>query len=198
MAQSPAGGEQPGLHAVLRFLRGVIFAQQIAQFGAGHLALEFGAREHRGEETVLIEQHAFVEGHVGDANGAFVAQRRIVAEDGDFVNRAGFIRVEAAMAVVIANGVGGAQIRHPSGFEQRDQPRLMLAGYRDRPRDRERQRASHADGAIENLVDAAQIRAAERGQAMREEFVEGGTFIHPPDANVPAGGVGIVRDFLRH
>ncbi len=139
----------------MRFLRGVIFAQQIAQLRARHLALEFGAREHGGKEAVLIEQHAFVEGHVGHANGAFIAQRRIVGKDGDFVNRAGFIRVETAVSVVIANRVRRAQIRHPPRFEQRQQPRLMLAGYGDRARDGERERASHADGAVENLIDTA-------------------------------------------
>ena len=55
-----------------------------------------------------------------------------------------------------------------------------------------------ADGAIEYLVDAAQIGAAERRQAMREKLVEGGAFIHPPDANVPAGGMGVVGIFRRH
>ena len=77
------------------------------------------------------------------------------------------MRVQAAVAVVIAHRVGGAEIGDPAGFEQRNQPRLMLAGNRDRTGNRQRQRAAHADGLIENRVDAAQERSAERGEAVR-------------------------------
>ena len=91
-----------------------------------------GRASTRGEEAVLVQQDAFVEGHVGDADGAFVAQRGVVAEDGNFVDGAGLVGVQAAVAVVVADGVGGAQVRHPAGFEQRDQPGLVLAGDRDR------------------------------------------------------------------
>ena len=153
--------------------------------------LELGPRQDGAEEAVLVEQHAFVEGHVGDADGAFVAQRGVVAVDGDFVDGAGFVGVQAAMAVVIADGVGGAQIGHPAGFEQRDQPRLVLAGNGDRPRDGQRQRAAHADGAVQNLVDAPQVGAAERRQAVREKLVQRVALIHAPRANVAA----LVRAF---
>ena len=111
------------------FLLGVEGAQAIAQLGAGHAALEFGTQQHRGQELVLIEQHVLVERHVGDANGVLVAQRAVVAPDGDFEHRIA-MGVEAAMAVVIADRIGGRQIRDPSGFEQRDQPGLMLAARR--------------------------------------------------------------------
>ena len=49
----------------------------------------------------------------------------------------------------------------------------MLAGNRDRPGNRKRQRAAHADRAIENAVDPPQNRAAESGQAMLENLVDG-------------------------
>ncbi len=100
-----------------------------------------------------------------------VAQRGIVAEDRNFVDRIGPVRVQAAMPVVIADGVGGADVSHPSGLEQRDEPRLVLAGDGDRPGDGERQRAAHADGAIENRIDAPQIGAAEGGQTVAENLV---------------------------
>ena len=66
--------EQARGHAVAPLLRGVIGAQPVAQFGAGHLLLKLGTRQAGGQETVLIEQHVLVERHVGDANGAFLAQ----------------------------------------------------------------------------------------------------------------------------
>ena len=172
------GGEQAGLHAVLFFLRGVVFSEQVAQFGPGHLALEFGAGENGGEEAVLVQQDAFVEGHVGDADGSLVAQGGVVAVDGDFVDGAGLVGVEAAMTVVIADRVGSAEVGHPAGFEQRDQPGVLLAGYRDRSGDGQGERAAHADGGVQNLVDAAQIGSAEGRQAVEEEFVHGAALVH--------------------
>ena len=101
---SPAG------RARRRFalLFGVELAQAIAQFGAGHGALKFGTRERGGEEAVLIKQNVFIERHVGDANGALIAQCAVVAPDGHFENRIA-MGIQAAMAVVIADGVGGAE-----------------------------------------------------------------------------------------
>ena len=182
-----AGGEQARRDAVPLLLRGVVLAQQVAQFGAGHLVLEFGRREHGAEEAVLVEQHAFVERHIGDADGALVAQRGIVAEDGDFVDGAGLVGVQAAVAVVVADGVGGAEVGHPAGFEQRNQPGLVLAGDGDRPGDGEGERAAHADGAVEDLVNAAQIGAAEGRQAMREKFVQRVALVHSADPDITAG-----------
>ena len=87
------------------------------------------------------------------------------------------MRVERAVAVVIADGVGGGKIRHPAGFEQRNQPRLMLAGDRDRTRDRHRERAALADGVIEDGVNAPQERPAERGKAVRDQLAERVAFV---------------------
>jgi hypothetical protein len=44
----------------------------------------------------------------------------------------------------------------------------MLPRYRDGAGNRQRERTAHAYGAVENLINAAEICAAERGQAMRE------------------------------
>ena len=57
----------------------------------------------------------------------FIAQRGIVAEDRNFVDGLAAVLVQTAVAIVIANRVGGAEVRNPAGFEQRNQPRLMLA-----------------------------------------------------------------------
>ncbi len=65
--------------------------------------------------------------------------------------------------VVIADGVGGADVSHPSGLKQRDEPRQVLAGDGDRPGDGEREAGVRADGAVKNRIDAAQIGAAEGG-----------------------------------
>ena len=185
---------RPGRHAVPSLLRGVVRAQQVAQFGAGHLALKLGPRQHGAEEAVLIEQHAFVERHVGDADGAFVAQRAIVAEDGHLVDRPRPIGIQAAVAVVVANRVGGAEVGDPTGFEQRDQPGLVLAGDRNGAGNRQGQRAAHADGPVENLVNAPQVRAAERRQAMREQIVESVALVHAADAHVATV---VVRPLVR-
>ena len=74
-----------------------------------------------------------------------VAQRAVVAEDGDLVDRVVVVRVEAAVAVVVADGVGGAEVGDPAGLEQRDQPGLVLAGDGDRPGDGQGERAARAD-----------------------------------------------------
>ena len=192
------GGEQAGGHAVLLLLRGVVFAEQVAEFGAGHFALEFGAGQHGAEEAILIQQDAFVEGHVGDADGALVAQGGVVAEDGDLVNGAGLVGVQAAMAVVIADGVGSAEVGHPAGFEQRDEPRMVLSGNRDGAGDGQRQRATHADGAVQDLVDAAQIGPAEGRQAVDEEFVHGAAFVHAARLDVSARTATLMVLFVGH
>ena len=62
--------------------------------------------------------------------------------------------IQAAVAIVIANGIGGAEIGNPSGFEQRNQPGLMLARDRHGPGYRQGQRASLADGGIKDGIDA--------------------------------------------
>src|SRR6185437_8453843 len=60
---------------------------------------------------------------VTDMDGALVTQRAVVAPDGDFEHWIA-MGVEAAVTVVVADGVGGAEIRDPAGFKQWNQPRL--------------------------------------------------------------------------
>ena len=91
------------------------------------------------------------------------------------------MRVETAVAVVIADRVGGRKIRDPSRFEQRNQPRLMLAGDRHRTGNRERQRAAHADGLVENRVNPPQKCSAERRETVRDQFVQRVAFIDASD-----------------
>ena len=172
--------------------------KQVAQLGAGHLALEFRAGEHGGEEAVLVEQDAFVEGHVGDADGALVAQGGVVAVDGDFVDGSGLVGVEAAMAIVIADGVGGAEVGDPTGFEQGNQPGLMLAGYGDGPGDGQGEGAAHADGAVEDLVNPAQIGSAKGRQAVQEDFFKGTALIDSTGLDVAARAGTLVLRFVGH
>src|SRR6185503_15325870 len=126
-------------------LRGVIFSEQVAHLGAGHFVLELRTGEHRAYEAILVEEHALVECHIGDANRAFFAKGGIVAMDRNLMNRSGLMIVQTAMAVVIADRVRGAEVRYPSGFEQGDQPGVMLAGNRDWTRDRQGHRTTHSD-----------------------------------------------------
>jgi hypothetical protein len=87
--------------------------------------------QHGGQETILIHEHVLIERHVGHPDGLFVAQRAVIAEDRHFVNGI-LVMVEAAVAVVIADCVGCAEIGDPSGLEERDQPGLVLARHRHR------------------------------------------------------------------
>ena len=157
-----AGGEQALFDAQRLFLLPVITAQKIAKFGACHFALKFGEAQQGGQEFVLIKQHVFVERHVSYADGTLVAECSIIAENGHFKHGVA-VRVEAAMAVVITDGVGSAEVGNPAGFEQRNQPGLMLARDSDRTGDGKRKRAAHADGAIEDGINSAKICAAKCG-----------------------------------
>jgi len=67
------GREQPRFDAASLFLPPIDTAQAVAQLGAGHLVLEVGMGEHSRQELVLVKQNVFIEGHVGDADGALVA-----------------------------------------------------------------------------------------------------------------------------
>ena len=162
----------------------VMRAQQVAQLGAGHLLLELRALQAGGEEPVLVEQHVFVERHVGDANGASRRAARRRRRRSALRGPGRRCGVQAAVAVVIADRVRGAQIGHPAGLEQRDQPRLMLARHRHRTGDRQRQRAARADGPSRMRVNPPQKRPAERRQAVPEHLVESLAFVDT--ANVDA------------
>ena len=94
------------------------------------------------------------------------------------------MRIQAAVAVVVAGRVGGRKIGDPARFEQRDQPRLMLAADRDRARDGERQRAARSDGAVEDRIDAAKERSAERREAVGEQLIQRFDFIDAADADL--------------
>ena len=96
------------------------------------------------------------------------------------------MRIEAAVAVVVAGGIGGGKIRDPARFEQRDQPGLMLAADRDRTGNGERQRAARSDGAIEDRIDAAEKRSSERGEAVGEQLIERFTLVDAADADLGA------------
>src|SRR5690348_1045641 len=96
--------------------------------------------------------------------------------------------VETAVAVVIADRVGGAEIRDPAGFEQRNQPGLVLAGDGHGPGHGESERAAHADGPIDNGVDAAQKGAAEGRETVPDQLVQRVAFIDAPHLNA-----GVVR-----
>jgi hypothetical protein len=95
------------------------------------------------------------------------------------------MRAQAAMSIVIADSVGGAEIAHPSGLQQRDQPGLMLPGNGDRARYGEGQRTSHADRLVQNGVDTPQERPAERGETMRNKLMERFAFIDAANFYAP-------------
>src|ERR1019366_6505414 len=60
------------------------------------------------------------------------------------------------------------------------------------------ERAAHANGAVQDLVDAAQEGAAEGRQAVREDVVEAGAFIDAADVDVMTVFRGHLLDSIRH
>ena len=158
-----ASRKQAGSHSIGAFLLRIEGAEPVAHLRAGHGALEFRTPQRRAQKFVLIQQNILVERHVGDANRALVAQCAVVAPNRNFEDRIA-MRIQAAMAVVIADCVCGAEIRYPAGFEQRNQPRLMLPRHRHRSGNRQRQRAAEADRFIQDGVNAAQKRASKGGK----------------------------------
>ena len=70
------------------------------------------------------------------------------------------------MAVVVADGVGGGEVGYPAGFQERDQPGLVLAGDGDGSGYGDGEGAALADGVVEDGVDAAEEGAAECGEAV--------------------------------
>ena len=115
--QPIACGQQSRLDAIAVLLLRIISAQPVSQFRTGHLLLEFRPQQYRCEELILIEQDRLVESHVGHADHAFIPQFAIVAEDRHFIDGIFGVLVQAAVAVVIADGVGRAEIRYPAGLE---------------------------------------------------------------------------------
>ena len=148
-------GQQTLGHSIVFFLRCEMGPQPIAKFGAGHLTLKFRKQQDRCQETILIKQHVFVKRHIRYSNRTFVAQRTIIAPDWNLVNRAFAMRVQTAMAVVIAHRIGCRKIRDPARFKQRNQPSLMLSRYRHRPSNRHGERTAKSDGVIKNGIDTA-------------------------------------------
>jgi hypothetical protein len=81
-------------------------------------------------------------------------------------------RIERAVAVVVADRVGGRQQHEPAGVEQRREPRVVLPRHRHRSRDRQRHRQALPDRLVEQRPHAPQVRAAEGGEAVLEQLVE--------------------------
>jgi hypothetical protein len=175
---APAQREQPFGHAVRALLRSVTLAEEIAEFGAGHLALELGLAQAGGHEPVLLEQHVLVEADVGHADRALLAQRAVVAEDRHLVERMLARTVQRAVAVVVAHRVGGRHEHEPTRVEQRSEPGVVLSRHRDGAGDRDCHRQALADRLVEQHPQAPQVRAAERGQAVLEHLVELGDLGH--------------------
>src|SRR6185436_11030944 len=94
--------------------------------------------------------------------------------------------LEAAMAVVVADGVGRAQVRDPARLKHGDQPGLVLARDGDGARDGHGERASGADRAIEDVVRAPQVRSPEGRQAVLEQLVERRDLVDAGDFDVLA------------
>jgi hypothetical protein len=94
------------------------------------------------------------------------------------------------VAVVVADGVGGGEVGDVAGFEEGDEPGLVLAADGDGSGDGEGEGTAVADGGVEDGVDAAEERAAEGGQAVAEEFVEGGDLVDTAGED-GAAGVGV-------
>src|ERR1051326_5398997 len=90
------------------------------------------------------------------------------------------------MPVVITNCIGSAEVSHPARLEQRNQPRLMLAGDSHGSGNGQWEWAPHTDGAVENLIDPPEVGAAEGRQAVQKQFVQAAALIHAPHLYVPA------------
>ena len=93
------------------------------------------------------------------------------------------VGVEGTVAVVIADSVGGGKIGYPAGFQQRNQPGLVLAGNGDGSGHGHREGAALADGMVEDGVDAPEKGSAERGETVRDEFAERVAFVDAFDFN---------------
>src|SRR5262249_17950484 len=151
------------IEALLAFVKG---SKPVAQLRARHLVLEFFLAKHGREELVLIEQDLLVESHVRNTNGAVVPEGCIVPPDRDLKNGPVAVGVEAAVAVVVTDRVGGRKIGNPPGFEQRNQPSLMLSGDGNRPGNGQRQRAAHSNGPVEDGVDTAKKSSTKCGKTV--------------------------------
>jgi hypothetical protein len=90
------------------------------------------------------------------------------------------------VAIVVTDSVGGAEIGYPAGLKERNQPGTMLRRDSNRARDRQSDRATKPDGAIEDAIDAAQGGASESGQAVLKYLVQIAAFINAASLHRPA------------
>src|ERR1035437_9169441 len=75
---------------------------------------------------------------------------------------------------------------------------MLLAGYRDGAGDSQGERAAHADGGVQYLVEAAQIGAPESRQAVQKEFVHGAALIDATGFDVTARAGTVMLLFVGH
>ena len=85
--------------------------------------------------------------------------------------------------LLVKAAAGGGDVGDPAGFEEGDEPGLVLAGNGDGAGDGERDGAALFDGAVEDRVDAAEDGAPEGGEAVFEDFVDGGDLVDAAHAH---------------
>ena len=93
------------------------------------------------------------------------------------------MRLQCPVPVVITDGVSGAEVGYPSAFEQRNQPGLVLSRDGDRAGNRHRDRATGADGPIEDLINPTKVGASKRRQAVVDHIGQGVALVHSPHAH---------------
>lgn len=187
--EAVTSAEQAWGDAGFLFLFRVKPPEEKTQLGAGHFFLKFGSQQARGQKAVLVEEDLLVEGHVGDADGALVAKRAVVAEDGDLEDGIA-VRKQSAVSVVVTNSVGGGQVGDPAGFQKGQEPSLVLTGNGDGTGNGEGEGTTSRNGCVEKGVDPAQIRTAERRETVQKNVLDGFDFI---DATGVYAATGCVR-----
>src|SRR5262249_9494059 len=110
-----------------------------------------------------------------------VAQRAVVAPNGDLKDGTMAVSVQAAVTIVVTDSIGGGEVCNPSGFEQGDQPSLMLPGYGHRSRNRNGQGTAQPNGAIQDGINAAEERSTKCRKAVSNQFINGLALIDSSD-----------------
>ena len=181
-----ASRKQPFRRVVGLFLQAINPAQPVAELRAGHLALKLRQGQAGGDKPVLIEQDALVEGHIRNADRSFRTESAVVGVDWDLVDRVLMVRMQRPVAIVVTDGIRGAEIGHPTCLEEWNQPGTMLRGDSNRAGNGQSNRAAKPDSAIQDVIDTAQISAPKCGQAVLEDLVQITTFVNAPSPHRPA------------
>ena len=134
--------------------------------------MKFWLHQDLGDHLVLVEQYFLVKANVGDAYRAVIPQCSVVSKNRNLMKGVLAGRVEAPVAIVIADRIGGGQQAEPACVQQGVEPGQVLAAGGDGAADCQGHGHALADGLLQKLVHAPEVGPPKTRKAFQQELIQ--------------------------